>query len=254
MQTSPESESMKLARKIITLLLGSGSGSAGLQVMNQSSPVIAALIEKARAVDKVDQEFVVQAWRAKLETAERDLSQAKWALVDARVTAERELAEARNEAKDWHSIYRGEEDRANSIRGHLSEAEADLAQAEADLADARRQLGEAKMDHHGPDRGRRARTPAESVEFVNSDHPCCLPIGDVCQITEELAERGRQIEALRERLEAAEKVISTAQVELRNMMTRGPTWEHRRVAGEMFFKVASALAANATTAPPEEKP
>jgi hypothetical protein len=40
-----------------------------------------------------------------------------------------------------------------------------------------------RTDHHAADRGRQARTPEESVRFINSDHPCCLPIGDVCQIT-----------------------------------------------------------------------
>src|SRR6185312_15510011 len=38
-------------------------------------------------------------------------------------------------------------------------------------------------DHHHADRERQARTPEESIRFINSDHPCCLPIGDVCQIT-----------------------------------------------------------------------
>lgn len=49
---------------------------------------------------------------------------------------------------------------------------------------ARCEAAEARLDdHHAHDRGRKARTPDESVRFINSDHPCCLPIGDVCQIT-----------------------------------------------------------------------
>jgi hypothetical protein len=62
-------------------------------------------------------------------------------------------------------------------------------------------------DHHARDRGRRSRTAKETREYINSDHPCCIPVGDACEVLVRL----REVEAERDHFklswEAAERAV-----------------------------------------------
>jgi len=52
-------------------------------------------------------------------------------------------------------------------------------------------------DHHANDRGRGVRSPDEIREHINSDHPCCVPVGDAVGMLVELAALRAQVEDLK---------------------------------------------------------